>query len=166
MTVLCFRLLLVSLVLLLGLTPVTSVSAAKPFVETFHNEGSFEIDCGSFTAVEDFVEDVRVMVFFDKAGDPVRVEVHINYTGVITNPETGRTLRDPGHFKIVENLEEGTVTYVGLVYGITVPGEGVAVLDTGRVIFDGDAVEENIIFEAGPHQYLHGGDAVICAALD
>ena len=166
MNILRFRLLLVTTMLLLALQPVTTVFAAKPEVFTFHNEGSFTIDCGSFLAVEEFVEDVRVMVFFNKAGDPVRVVTHVNYTGIITNPETGRTLRDPGHHKVVEDLENGTLAFIGLVYGITVPGEGIAVLDAGRVIFDGEAIEENVIFEAGPHQYLHGGDAVICAALD
>ena len=47
--------------------------------------------------------------------------------------------------------------------GITVPGEGIAFLDAGNVVFD---AEGNVIFEGGPHQFLHDGPALICAALD
>ena len=159
-----FRLLLVTALTLLTLTSVTTVFAAKPFVETFHNEGSFvAADCGSFLALEDFVEDVRVTTFFDNAGNPIQVQVHSNFNGILTNSVTGRTLRDPGHFTILLDLQEGTTTFVGLVFGITVPGEGIAVLDAGKVVFD---AEGNVIFEGGPHQFLHEGPALICAALD
>lgn len=159
-----FRLLLVIAITLLALASVTTVFAAKPDVETFHNEGSFvAADCGSFLALEDFVEDARVTTFFDQAGNPVRVQVHVNFEGILTNTATGLTLRDPGHFTIVFDLQEGTTTQVGLIFGITVPGEGIAVLDAGKIVFD---EEGNVIFEGGPHQFLEGGEALICAALD
>ncbi|HLF90596.1 MAG TPA: hypothetical protein VI451_16735, partial [Anaerolineales bacterium] len=120
----------------------------------------------SFLATEDFVEDVRVTTFFDNAGDPVRVQVHVNFDGILTNSVTGQTLSDPGHFTITYDLQEDTITYIGLVFGITIPGQGIAVLDAGKVVFQGEDVEENVIFEAGPHQFLHEGEALICAALD
>lgn len=166
MNVLRFRLLRLCAAIIMALLPVTTVFAAKPDVFTFHEEGYFEIDCGSFVAQEEFEQDVRVMVFYDQAGDPVRVEVHFNYMGVVTNSVTGKTLRDPGHYKTVENLQDGTLAFIGLVYGITVPGEGIAVLDAGKVVFLGETVPENVIFEAGSYDYLYGGDAVLCAALD
>ena len=159
-----FRLFLLTGLTLLTLTSVTTVFAAKPFVETFHNEGSFiAADCGSFLAVEDFVEDVRVTTFFDNAGNPIEVQVHSNFDGIITNSVTGRTVRDPGHFTITIDLQEGTTTYAGLVFAITVPGEGIAVLDAGKVVFD---AEGNVVFVGGPHQFLEEGPALICAALD
>ena len=159
-----FRLFLVTAVTLLTLTSVTTVFAAKPFVETFRNEGSFvAADCGTFLALEDFVEDVTVTTFFDNAGNPIRVQVHANFNGIITNSETGRTVRDPGHYTITIDLPEGTSTYAGLVFAITVPGEGIAVLDAGKVVFD---AEGNVIFVGGPHQFLEEGPALICAALD
>lgn len=162
-----FRLFLVTALTLLTLASVTTVFAAEPNVETFHNEGSFvAADCGSFLALEDFVEDVRVTTFFDKAGNPVRVQVNVNFDGILTNSVTGMTVPDPGHFNILVDLQEGTQAFVGLVFGITVPGQGIAVLDAGKVVFDGEEVEENVIFEGGPHQFLHEGEALICAALD
>ena len=159
-----FRLFLVTAIILMTLTSVTTVFAAKPFVETFHNEGSFvAADCGTFLALEDFVEDVRVKTFFDNAGIPIRVQVHVNFNGTITNSETGRTVRDPGHHTVTIDLEEGTQTFAGMVFAITVPGEGIAVLDAGKVVFD---AEGNVIFVGGPHQFLEEGPALICAALD
>lgn len=150
--------------LLLAFMPATTVFAAQPDIQTFHDEGSFvAADCGSFLALEDFVQDVRVIVFSDDAGTPVKAESHINWNGVLTNSVTGKTLRDPGHSVIIGDLQTGTSKYVGLVFGITVPGEGIAVLDAGKVIFDADG---NVIFEGGPHQFLDEGPALICAALD
>lgn len=159
-----FRLFLFTGLTLLTLTSVTTVFAAKPFVETFHNEGSFvAADCGSFLALEDFVEDIRVTTFFDNAGNAIQAQIHVNFNGVITNSVTGRTVRDPGHYTITIDLQEGTSTYTGLVFAITVPGEGIAVLDAGKVVFD---AEGNVIFVGGPHQFLEEGPALICAALD
>ena len=53
---------------------------------------------------------------------------------------------------------------IGEAFAITVPGQGVAVLGAGKLVFD---AEGNVIFEAGPHQVLHGDFVtLICAALD
>ena len=166
MNVLRFRLFRACAALLMALLPVTTAFAAKPEVFTIHEEGSFEIDCGSFVAVEEFEQDIRVTTFFNDAGDPVRVQVHFNYSGVITNPVTGNSFRDPGHFTLIQDLEAGTQAFVGVVFAITVPGEGIAVRDAGRLVFLGEGLPENVIFEGGSHQTLYEGQAVICAALD
>lgn len=148
----------------LVLTSVTPVFAAPPDVQTFHDEGSFAtVDCGDFLALQDFVVDGTVTTFFDQAGNPVRVQVHVHYDGTLTNSETGLTLRDPSRLTITVDLQDGSVTETGLFYGITVPGEGIAVLDAGRIVFDADG---NVLFVGGPHQFLEGGEALICAALD
>ena len=48
------------------------------------------------------------------------------------------------------------------VAGLAVPGGGIVYLDTGTVTFDS---ENNIVFEAGPHQDLNGDVEAFCAAL-
>lgn len=55
-----------------------------------------------------------------------------------------------------------TVTLSGPVWKFTAPGGGIVYLDTGRVTFDSDG---NIVFEAGPHQDLHGDVDAFCAAF-
>ena len=148
----------------LPLTSVTTVYAAPPDVQTFHEEGSFAtVNCGDFLALQDFVVDGRVTTFFDHAGNPVSVQVRVHYGGTFTNSITGLTLRDPARVTITVDLQDGTVTEAGLFYGITVPGEGIAVLDVGKIVFDADG---NVLSVGGPHQFLEGGEALICAALD
>jgi hypothetical protein len=157
--------LVISFVLIsLALTSVTTVYAAPPDIQIFHDEGSFAtVDCGDFLALQDFVVDGRVTTFFDQAGNPVSVQVHMHYDGTFTNSITGLTLRDPARLTITVDLQDGTVTEAGLFYGITVPGQGIAVLDAGKIVFDADG---NVLFVGGPHQFLEGGEALICAALD
>lgn len=145
--------------------PSGTVSAAAPEIETFHDEGSFEIGpCPSgVTLVETYTEDDRIITFFDDAGNPVQVQVHINFEGVVTNPATGQTLRDPGHATRFIDLTTGFHGPVGLYYSTTVPGVGVVFHDVGRLVRD---FENNVVFEAGPHDVLESGDvALFCVAL-
>ena len=117
------------LALLLGLL-VSSVAfaataaATPPTVEKFHDEISFDIDCGTFLLHEDAVVDDRVTTFFDQAGNPTRVQIHERFVGVITNPE-GETFRDPGYFNISIDLagtpddeSDDTVTIAGMFFAI------------------------------------------------
>jgi hypothetical protein len=146
--------------------PSGTASGASPQIETFHDEGSFEIGpCpNGVTLVETYTEDVRVITFFDEAGIPVRVQVHIDYQGVVTNPDTGQTVEDPAHATRFIDLIEGTRGPVGLYYSTTVPGVGVVFHDVGRLVRDLE--DGSIIFEAGPHDVLHGDEvALFCAAL-
>jgi hypothetical protein len=152
------------------LTLPVAVSAAPPVVETFHDEGSFAFagPCpNGVTLVGTFTEDVRVTTFFDEAGTPVRAQITVNAVGVVTNPETGESVKNPSHQTIIVDLVEGTEAQVGLIFKATVPGEGVVFHDVGRVVVDAAG---NVIFEAGPHDVLntagdHAVRANFCAAL-
>ncbi len=55
-----------------------------------------------------------------------------------------------------------TSTLSGPVWKFTAPGGGIVLLDAGTVTFDS---EGNIVFEAGPHQDLHGDFDAFCAAF-
>ena len=161
--------LLVAVALALLTLPM-AVSAAPPAVETFHNEGSgaFGGPCSNgVTLLFAVTEDVRVTTFFDAAGNPVRLQGKVDVVMVVTNPETGESVRSPAHTTFSEDLVAGTDTQVGLVFHATVPGVGVVFHDVGRIVSD---AEGNLIFEAGPHDVLHteGDHAVrtnFCAAL-
>ncbi len=155
---------------LLAALPLLSAGAAPPLVEIFTDEGSFAFagSCPNGVILkETFTQDVRVTTFFDKAGNPVRVQTKVNFVGVVTNPETGESVRDAAHHTIFLDLIDGTETVVGLVFSVTVPGVGVVFHDVGRVVFDAEGTP---IFEAGPHDVLntegdHPVRARFCAAL-
>ena len=166
-----FRLLpaLLAAVAVALLTLPVAVSAAPPVVETFHDEGSFAFagPCpNGVTLLGAFTEDVRVTTFFDEAGTPVRAQIKVDFVGVVTNPATGESVENPSHQTIIVDLVEGTEAQVGLIFSVTVPGEGVVFHDVGRVVFDAAG---NVII-AGPHDLLtadgeHPVRAAFCAAL-
>ncbi len=53
-----------------------------------------------------------------------------------------------------------TQTIVGAVVTINVPGQGVLVLDAGRLVLGAGGV---VLFEAGPHEQFSGDLAALCA---
>jgi hypothetical protein len=160
------RLLFAVLLAALAALPVLSAAAVKPHVETEHVEFSFPYNCASGVVLtEEVTEDLRFTTFFDRAGTPVRVTVHVNYVGVVTNPVNGQSVEDLAHFTGTIDLRDGTDTTVGLYYGSTVPGLGTVVRDVGRFVRDANGT---VIFEAGTHEVLAAdGDptALYCAAL-
>jgi hypothetical protein len=149
---------------LLAVVPVTTVLAAEPSVQTFHEEGTFvAADCGNYLALETFAQNTKETTFFDQNGNPVKLQVNATFNGILTNSVTGQTLRDSAHYSVMIDLQTGAEANVGLLYGITVPGEGMAVLDAGKIVFDAGG---NLTFEGGPHHFFHEGETLICAALD
>jgi hypothetical protein len=136
----------------LGFAASTPAFATEPRVVAFHDEGSvIATNCGVFLARSDFVVDYWITTFFDEAGNPVRVQAHINFDGTLTNSVTGASVHDPSHYTFVWDFADGTTADIGLVYGIIVPGQGPAVLDAGKLVWDEHG---NPTFEAGPHQFF------------
>jgi hypothetical protein len=156
-------LLLAALALSSILLIVQPASATPPVVETFHEEGEFVFaDCDAFQLNETFTQDVRVTTFFNAQGDAVRVAIHVDFVGVITNSASGNTYPDLGHQQIVEDLTTGVTTFVGLVFMTPVPGLGPVLHDTGKVVFDANG---DITFVGGPHTVLFGTNPDPCTVL-
>jgi hypothetical protein len=155
---------LLGLIGTLALAFAATAGATPPTTETFHDEGSM-IDtelCG-FAINASFEVDDRITTFYDSAGDPIRVVERLTFLGTLTNGD--KSVVDNDNWVVVHDLVGGTDIFLGTVFNINVPGEGVVVLDAGRVIFDAETGE--ILFEGGPHQALHGeGDfEAICDYL-
>jgi hypothetical protein len=152
---------------LLMASPAGAVSAKKPLQGSFHEEFSFDIDCGTFLLHEDVVEDGAFTVFFDADGAPMNVIVHHHFHGVITNP-AGETFDDSGDWTdfidlagTPDDIEDDIVAQAGSIFRIRVPGEGIVVQDTGLIIFFPDGTVEI----HGPHEQFVAGDALICDNL-
>jgi hypothetical protein len=89
--------------------------------------------------------------------------------GKLTFTETAKgttlTMQNQPYLVVIKYNADGStssVDFAGPVFKFTVPGGGVVLLDTGRLVFDGDF---NVTFEAGPHQQLHGDFDAFCAAF-
>ena len=148
---------------------VTAASGATP--PTRENIGvipyEFTLDCSpygfAFSIETKGEESLWVATFYDSNGSPVKVVVHDGFTETDTNSVTGKTLPFSQTWVNTYDLAAGTRTVVGKAFLMTDPGKGVAIQDTGRVVFD---APEHVSFEAGQHAPLHGDlDQLVCGAL-
>jgi hypothetical protein len=108
--------------------------------------------------------------FFDQDGTLLKEIVTVTRGGVtatLTNPANGKiaTTQSQAFQVIVTFNPDGsvkTITRNGPQSNFVLPGAGNIFADVGRVVFDADG---NIVFEAGPHEFLHGDVASLCAAM-
>jgi hypothetical protein len=140
-------------------------------VESFHvsDYTNPPIDCGDFYAVERGALDVKFTTFVDGHDNPVRLQAHVSFDGTMSNSKSGMSVRNRWVYKRIYDFEDETHTVVGVLYAITIPGQGIVVQDMGRIVFDAipwmDPVW-SVLWQAGPHEWIEGGDAVICTALE
>jgi hypothetical protein len=149
-----------------SLTP-SLAAGHPPLHEVFFDDPGFalpDIDCGTFTIREtSFSNRVDVTTYFNHAGDPVRVRVHVQFQGVLTNLSTGKTLRDHAAFSDTFDFIDGTLTETGIIFHYTIPHQGLLVADQGRIVFDLESGE--LLFVAGSHDVNEQGLTAICPLL-
>jgi hypothetical protein len=146
--------------LFLALAP--AALAKPPQTYSFSGTNSDVVHCGTF---DDNFTDVfsgRGTVFFDNAGNPIRVVEHVVSHSTDTNSVTGLALHEHDRYSVIVDLQTGQVSLVGAPIRMNRKGQGIVIQDTGIVVFDAAG---NIIFEGGPHELLHQGDQLFCAAL-
>ena len=120
-------------------------------------------ECGEFDVLTDFVVDGQSTIFFDSDGNPDYARVHLRFVDFYSNSETGEGFSEHEHSNTLLDLPSGEeVTSSGVSYRVTVPGEGVVLLEAGRLEFN-EAGE--IVFVAGPHQVLSQDTDKLCEAL-
>ena len=145
----------------------TPITGRFPFQDQFVDEGA-SAACG-FPVTVDSTGVRTFQLLFDRNGDPIRLQVHINGTGTMS--ANGIVLQETAHFTefidLVNGNEPGVVvngneTDVGLVFREYLTGPGIVIMDRGRVTI---APDGSVLFEAGPHPALKGDFAALCAAL-
>ena len=120
-------------------------------------------ECGEFDVLTDFVVDGQSTIFFDSDGNPDYARVHLRFVDFFYNSETGEGFTEHEHSNTLLDLPSGEeVTSSGVSYRVTVPGEGVVLLEAGRLEFN-EAGE--VVFVAGPHQVLSQDTDKLCEAL-
>jgi hypothetical protein len=112
-------------------------------------EGEF---CPSFGVEVEGENKIMVQVF------ETHLVVKNNYKSTLTNLATGFSFDDNGawmdivHFDGEGNAE--TVTTIGSIFRIVIPGQGIVVQDTGIITFD--LATGEVLFEGGPHDAAAG----------
>lgn len=143
----------------------TRVVVQHNAIVTRHFEGL--TDCQAygytFTFTGDYVVKRSDVQYFDGNGNLVEEVISAHFVGTDTNDTTGKSLRDTGERHIVLDFVNNTVTESGVLRHITVPGSGIVLHESGRIITS--LTDNSVIFMAGPHQLFAGDEAEFCGAL-
>ncbi len=152
----------------LALAAFTTAFAVPPVHKIVHFEGALDlVDCEDFMVLPEYVTDARITTFFDRDGNPSRLHVQVPMEFTLTNTVTGESLSDKHHYLRIFDIKEGTHTFVGLLWSVTIPGKGIVVLDAGRFIVDAytPGVVGEILWQAGRHDGLIEGNVGLCEAF-
>jgi hypothetical protein len=141
----------------------TAAAAAPNTVEvSFHSSNPNFLPCPGFAVDAEIDGSRRITTFVDGAGTPIKVVLHVTAAGTLSNPLTGISLPDDGHFTRTIDLVAGTTTFTGALRVDTAPGVGVVFRVVGKVVF---GLDGSVQFEAGPHDDLDGNFGALCAYL-
>jgi hypothetical protein len=142
--------------------PISAVvSADTTFTNTF--------DC-PFPLQETVSGSYKDTLYFDAAGNLVKEILTGQFGGPLTvtwtNLATGLTLssHEAAPLTVYYNPDGSfaSLQNVGLIFNVTIPGQGTVLLDVGRIVI---VRHQGIVFVAGPHQEESGDTAAFCAAL-
>jgi hypothetical protein len=109
--------------------------------------------------------------FVDNDGNVLREVIEAHFVGTATNDTSGKALPADGERHIVWDFVAGTWTETGTLRHVAVPGSGVVLLQSGRIVYplpavpQPDVIPKIELFEAGPHDVFEGDYAEFCAAL-
>ena len=151
-----------SILLVASLAPAADAAKPVTFPAGFTVTGT--IDCGTFE--DNFIDVVEGTgtLYFDSAGDPIRVVFQQRHTSTDVNSVTGLTVHEHGHYTQTVDFVAGTNTFTGNQEIATRHGVGVVIQDTGRVVY---AFDDELVFFAGGRKHSQEllGDQVLCDAL-
>jgi hypothetical protein len=131
-----------AIALVLGLPTVAQASATTVTHSVHVSQFDIYWTCPGRDPVEHATTTVRIAQF---RADGVRVRSieHWHWTGRVENRDTGELVRDDGSWTVVlfygpSGNHVVRITTSGAVWRLTVPGEGIIVHQTGRLIRIGD----------------------------
>jgi hypothetical protein len=160
---------LVAVLTVAGLTAASAVGGAPVIVEkqnqlTRHFANLPDCLEFGFTHTEDYQVTRTVTDFYDSETNLIREVLHIRFVGTATNDVTGKTIPVTGVRHLVFDFAAGTFTETGVLRHVTVPGEGIVLHESGRIVLP---LEQGLepLFVAGPHQLLEADVDAFCAAL-
>jgi hypothetical protein len=155
----------------LSLVFASAARAVPPLIEPIPFPDFVDTSTCSFAIAVHFEGTVTAHIFFDKTGTVVKeIDIFGNFTVTFTDTRLGgKSLSTkgpaPGITTFNPDGSTDTATIVGLNAAIAIPGEGLVLLDAGRIVFEG-GIGGPIRFENGPHQIFGTGDhSKFCAAL-
>ena len=131
-----------AIALVLGLPTAAQASAMTVTHSVDGSQYDLHWACPGRDPVEHVTTAVRITAFWDE-GVRVRQIEHWRWTGRVENRDTGELLHDDGDWTVVlfyapSGNRVVRLTTSGVVWRLTVPGEGIIVHQSGRLIRTGD----------------------------
>ena len=124
-------------------------------------------DCQShgyaFTYTARYVVRRTHVLYYDRTGTLVREVIHAHFVGTNTNDASGTSFRDNGQRHITIDYVDNTFTESGVLRHITVPGSGIVLHESGRIVTS--LIDDSLISMSGPHELFTGDLAEFCLAL-
>ena len=149
-----------------GLLAIPSMIAvaSPPAAETQFWSGEYTVPCGDYDITDSWYGNVNITYYWNPDGSLDRYHIHGEFVDHMTNPKNGKsaTGRTQG-YNFFEDLDDapGVWKHAGLMFHVTLPGQGVVVIDAGYMImYDGQ-----ITYMKGNHQFNGGELDKLCAAL-
>jgi hypothetical protein len=109
---------------------------------------------------------MKISIHNRRDGTVVEIDQLLHFSVISTNLETNTSNTSIAAGPSILTTEaDGTITIAGLAIFdvVTVPGQGLLIKDVGRLVTDANG---NVIFEAGTHPIITGGDVQgLCTAL-
>jgi hypothetical protein len=155
--------------LAVGILSPVSATANTTVRTVFHIDSSeSRDDLCPFSIDETLVGSFQRIDQFDNAGNPIKVTLTA-FGGPFTitwsaNGVTATTRSETVVVIFTFSPDGSVITRAqnGIVFNFVVPGEGSVLMEVGRLVRD-DAGD--LLFDAGPHQFLEGDLDALCAAL-
>jgi len=141
------------------------VTLKRDVATLFFDDNTFCIDQGyDFLVTGEYLRTRTDTLWFDDSGALVKQVRLIHFKGREWNSdEPSRYLDVQGTRRLEIDFVAGTITETGSNFHITLPGQGVILLQSGRMVVDLSFGE--IFSLAGPHDAITGNYGDYCAAL-
>jgi hypothetical protein len=141
----------------------------QPVISRFTDPFNFVIPAGEFCP--SFAVEYDGQAKFIVQRFETHLVTHTNYRATLTNLETGFSIEDKFatvdvlHFSedLGEGVEVENITFMGSLFRITIPHQGMVFQDTGIITYDARTGE--VLFEGGHHDNIAGTGAPYCSLL-
>jgi hypothetical protein len=151
---------------------LSSAASGAQTLTTIVDEASTftnDLDC-PFPLEETVSGSIKDMLYLDADGNPVKEILTPQFRGPLTvswtNLATGKTLSSHEAAPLIVNYNPdgsfASLQNVGLLFHVSIPGQGNVLLDVGRVVI---IRGQGIVYETGKHQELNGDTGAFCAAF-
>jgi len=132
------RLLAVTGIVVMMSVPAVSASADPPIHQrfSFSDAVTDEGDVCGFPLAWEFTGEVLLTRFFDAEGSLIRIHVHVQESGTVTNLATGEVIELPrtAFLERVLFLEDGSIIIEDVGLSVRITGSEDFLLDVGRFV--------------------------------